>query len=142
MRLTAALFDVHLRGVLPGATAAHAACPEGDDLDIQLRDKEVQRQLILSGFLAAEIGRANERMLRAAVLDFRAANTLPGTDQAVLTEAECDTLKHNNNAVYAFIGFKQVDNPVNQLRMTFPAGLLPPEAKPSTRAGRNTRTRR
>ena len=47
----------------------------------QLRDKEVQRQLILSGFLAAEIGRANERMLRAAVLDFRAANTLPGTDK-------------------------------------------------------------
>ena len=88
---------------------AHAACPAGDDLDIQLRDKEVQRQLILSGVLAAEIGRANERMLRAAVLDFRAANNLPGTDQAVLTEAECDALKHNNNAVYAFIGFKQVD---------------------------------
>ncbi len=108
------------------------ACPAGDDLDIQLRDKEVQRQLILSGFLAAEIGRANERMLRAAVADFRAANNLPGTDQAILTEAECDALKHNNDAVYAFIGFKQVVNPVNQLKMTFPAGLLPPEAKPST----------
>jgi esterase/lipase superfamily enzyme len=115
-----------------GAHAAHAACPESDDLDIQLRDKEVQRQLILSGFLAAEIGRANERLLRAAVIDFRTANALPGTDQDLLTEAECDTLKRNNNAVYAFIGFKQVDNPVNQLRMTFPAGLLPPEAKPST----------
>jgi hypothetical protein len=114
------------------APMAHAACPAGDDLDIQLRDKEVQRQLILSGVLAAEIGRANERMLRAAVLDFRAANNLPGTDQDILTEAECDALKHNNNAVYAFIGFKQVDNPVNQLRMTFPAGLLPPVAKPST----------
>jgi esterase/lipase superfamily enzyme len=115
-----------------GMSSAHAACPEGDDLDIQLRDKEVQRQLILSGFLAAEIGRANERLLREAVVDFRTANTLPGADQDVLTEAECDTLKRNNNAVYAFIGFKQVDNPVNQLRMTFPAGLLPPEAKPST----------
>jgi esterase/lipase superfamily enzyme len=96
-----------------------------------LRDKEVQRQLILSGFLAAEIGRANEKMLRTAVIDFRAANNLPGTDQEILTEAECDALKHNNNAVYAFIGFKQVINPVNQLKMTFPAGLLPPEAKPS-----------
>ncbi|MEO8421089.1 MAG: alpha/beta hydrolase [Hyphomicrobium sp.] len=114
------------------ASLAHAACPAGDDLDIQLRDKEVQRQLILSGVLAAEIGRANERMLRAAVIDFRAANNLPGTDQAILTEAECDALKHNNDAVYAFIGFKQVINPVNQLKMTFPAGLLPPEAKPST----------
>ncbi len=111
--------------------SAQAACPAGDDLDIQLRDKELQRQLILSGFLAAEIGRANERLLRAAVIDFRAANALPGADQALLTEAECDTLKRNNNAVYAFIGFKQVDNPVNKLRMTFPAGLLPPEAKPS-----------
>jgi esterase/lipase superfamily enzyme len=113
-------------------TLAHAACPAGEDLDIQLRDKEVQRQLILSGFLAAEIGRANERLLRGAVVDFRAANSLPGADQAILTETECETLKNNNNAVYAFIGFKQVDNPVNQLRMTFPAGLLPPEAKPST----------
>jgi hypothetical protein len=76
-----------------GAHAAHAACPESDDLDIQLRDKEVQRQLILSGFLAAEIGRANERLLRAAVIDFRTANALPGTDQDLLTEAECDTLR-------------------------------------------------
>lgn len=117
---------------LAAASSAQAACPAGDDLDIQLRDKEVQRQLILSGFLAAEIGRSNERMLRAAVLDFRAANSLPGTDQDVLTEAECDTLKNNNNAVYAFIGFKQVINPVNLLKMTFPAGLLPAEAKPST----------
>jgi esterase/lipase superfamily enzyme len=114
------------------ANSAHAACPAGEDLDIQLRDKEVQRQLILSGFLAAEIGRANERLLRAAVIDFRAANALPGTDQAILTEPECDALKHNNDAVYASIGFKQVVNPVNQLKMTFPAGLLPPEAKPST----------
>ena len=55
----------------------------------------------------------------------------PAPIRTVLTEAECDTLKRNNNAVYAFIGFKQVDNPVNKLRMTFPAGLLPPEAKPS-----------
>ena len=117
---------------LAAAPSARAACPAGDDLDIQLRDKEVQRQLILSGFLAAEIGRSNERMLRAAIIDFRAANNLPGTDQDVLTEAECDALKHNNDAVYAFIGFKQVINPVNQLKMTFPAGLLPPEAKPST----------
>ena len=84
------------------------------------------------GFLAAEIGRSNERMLRASIMDFRAANNLPGTDQDVLTEAECDALKHNNDAVYAFIGFKQVINPVNQLKMTFPAGLLPPEAKPTT----------
>jgi esterase/lipase superfamily enzyme len=131
MRLTAARLMFVCAAFCLGANAAHAACPEGEDLDIQLRDKEVQRQLILSGFLAAEIGRANERLLRAAVIDFRAANALPGADQAVLTEAECDTLKNNNNAVYAFIGFKQVDNPVNKLRMTFPAGLLPPEAKPS-----------
>ena len=62
---------------LAAAPPARAACPEGEDLDIQLRDKEVQRQLILSGFLAAEIGRANERLLRAAVLDFRAANIFP-----------------------------------------------------------------
>jgi esterase/lipase superfamily enzyme len=113
------------------AAPAYAACPAGDDLDVQLRDKEVQRQLILSGVLGAEIGRANEKIMRAAVVDFRAANNLPGTDQAVLTEAECDMLKHNNDAVYAFIGFKQVVNPVNNLKMTFPAGLLPPEAKPS-----------
>jgi esterase/lipase superfamily enzyme len=111
--------------------AARAACPEGDDLDIQLRDKELQRHLILSGVLGAEIGRSNEKMRREAVIDFRAANNLPGTDQQILTEAECDMLKHNNDAVYAFIGFKQVVNPVNQLKMTFPAGLLPPEAKPS-----------
>lgn len=108
-----------------------AACPGGDDIDIQLRDKELQRHLILSGMLATEIGRANEKMLRAAITDFRAANNFPGTDQAVLTEAECDLLKHNNDAVYKFIGFKQVINPVIQLKMTFPAGLLPPEAKPS-----------
>ena len=113
------------------AAPAYAACPAGEDLDIQLRDKEVQRQLILSGVLGAEIGRANEKMLRAAVADFRTANNLPGTDQAILTEAECAMLKHNNDAVYAFIGFKQVINPVNNLKMTFPAGLLPPEAKPS-----------
>lgn len=110
---------------------ARAACPAGEDLDIQLRDKEVQRQLILSGFLAAEIGRANEKMLRTSIADFRAANNLPGADEATLTEAECDMLKHNNDTVYAFIGFKQVVNPVNQLKMTFPAGLLPPVAKPS-----------
>ncbi len=119
-------------GCLAAAPSARAACPAADDLDLQLRDKEVQRQLILSGFLAAEIGRSNERMLRASIMDFRAANNLPGTDQDVLTEAECDALKHNNDAVYAFIGFKQVINPVNQLKMTFPAGLLPPEAKPTT----------
>ena len=110
---------------------AMAACPAGDDLDIQLRDKELQRHLILSGVLAAEIGRANEKMLRTAVADFRAANALPGADKDLLTEAECDTLKHNNDAIYAAIGFKQVINPVNNLKMTFPAGLLPPEAKPS-----------
>jgi len=133
MRHFAALFAFLCAvACLAATSSAQAACPASDDLDIQLRDKEVQRQLILSGFLAAEIGRSNERMLRAAVLDFRAANNLPGIDQDVLTEAECDTLKHNNNAVYAFIGFKQVVNPVNQLKMTFPAGLLPAEAKPST----------
>lgn len=134
MRHFAALivFVCAISSLAAAASPAHAACPAGDHLDTQLRDKEVQRQLILSGFLAAEIGRANERLLRAAVLDFRAANALPGTDQSLLTEAECDTLKHNNDAVYAFIGFKQVVNPVNQLKMTFPAGLLPPEAKPST----------
>jgi len=133
MRHFAALFaSLCAVACLAAAPPARAACPEGDDLDIQLRDKEVQRQLILSGVLGAEIGRSNERMLRAAVLDFRAANNLPGTDQAVLTEAECDLLKHNNDAVYASIGFQQVINPVNQLKMTFPAGLLPPEAKPST----------
>ncbi|MDP1640359.1 MAG: alpha/beta hydrolase [Hyphomicrobium sp.] len=131
MRHIAALFGL-VCATICLVPLAHAACPAGDDLDIQLRDKEVQRQLILSGVLAAEIGRANERMLRTAVLDFRAANNLPGTDKDILTEAECDALKHNNDAVYAFIGFKQVDNPVNQLRMTFPAGLLPPVAKPST----------
>jgi len=111
---------------------AMAACPEGEDIDIQLRDKEVQRQLILSGFLAAEIGRANEKMLRTSIADFRAANSLPGGEDTVLTEAECDTLKHNNDAVYKAIGFQQVINPVNKLKMTFPAGLLPPEAKAST----------
>lgn len=115
-----------------GIGAANAACPEGEDLDIQLRDKELQRHLILSGVLGAEIGRADEKVLRNAVIDFRAANALPGADQDVLTEAECDLLKHNNDAVYKFIGFKQVINPVNNLKMTFPAGLLPPEAKPST----------
>jgi esterase/lipase superfamily enzyme len=115
---------------MPGS--ARAACPEGEDLDIQLRDKELQRHLILSGVLGAEIGRANEKMLRAAVIDFRAANNLPGTDQAILTEPECAILKHNNDEVYKFIGFKQVINPVNNLKMTFPAGLLPPEAKPSS----------
>ncbi|CAN1722621.1 Alpha/beta hydrolase [Hyphomicrobium sp. 1Nfss2.1] len=119
-----------LAGIV-AAMPAMAACPAGDDLDIQLRDKELQRHLILSGALGAEIGRANEKMLRTAVADFRTANALPGTDQDLLTEAECDTLKHNNDAVYAFIGFKQVVNPVNNLKMTFPAGLLPPEAKPS-----------
>ena len=122
---------------------AHAACPAGEDLDIQLRDKEVQRQLILSGFLAAEIGRANERMLRAAVLDFRAANNLPGADQDILTEAECDALKHNNNAVYAFIGFKQVDQsgqPAEDDLSGRPAAARRPSRRP--RAGRNTRTRR
>ncbi len=113
------------------ASPALSACPAGDDIDIQLRDKELQRHLILSGFLAAEIGRANEKMLRTAITDFRAANGLPGEGEAVLTEAECESLKHNNDAIYAFIGFKQVVNPVNQLKMTFPAGLLPPEAKPS-----------
>ncbi len=113
------------------STQAHAACPAGEDLDIQLRDKELQRHLILSGVLGAEIGRANEKMLRAAVIDFRAANSLPGTDQEILSEPECAILKHNNDEVYKFIGFKQVVNPVNNLKMTFPAGLLPPEAKPS-----------
>jgi len=108
-----------------------AACPEGDDIDVQLRDKELQRHLILSGVLGAEIGRANEKMLRAAVIDFRAINNLPGTDQTVLTDAECDILQHNNDSVYAFIGFKQVVNPVTSLKMTFPAGLLPPQPKPS-----------
>ena len=133
MRHFAALFaSLCAVACLAAAPPARAACPDSDDLDIQLRDKEVQRQLILSGFLAAEIGRSNERMLRTSIMDFRAANNLPGTEQDVLTEAECDLLKQNNNAVYAFIGFKQVINPVNQLKMTFPAGLLPPEAKPST----------
>ncbi|KAB2941770.1 MAG: alpha/beta hydrolase [Hyphomicrobium sp.] len=132
MRHIASFFACVCTVVALLSPTARAACPEGEDLDIQLRDKEVQRQLILSGFLAAEIGRANEKMLRTSIADFRAANSLPGTDEAILTEAECDTLKHNNNAVYAFIGFKQVINPVNQLKMTFPAGLLPPEAKPST----------
>lgn len=113
------------------SASAQGACPAGEDLDIQLRDKELQRHLILSGVLGAEIGRANEKLLRAAVLDFRAANSLPGTDQDVLTEPECAILKHNNDEVYKFIGFKQVINPVNNLKMTFPAGLLPPEAKPS-----------
>ncbi|MCZ7596460.1 MAG: hypothetical protein M5U16_17475 [Hyphomicrobium sp.] len=132
MRHIASFFACVCTVVALLSPTARAACPEGEDLDIQLRDKEVQRQLILSGFLAAEIGRANEKMLRTSIADFRAANSLPGTDEAILTEAECDTLKHNNNAVYAFVGFKQVINPVNQLKMTFPAGLLPPEAKPST----------
>ncbi|MCK9911655.1 hypothetical protein MXD81_21045, partial [Microbacteriaceae bacterium K1510] len=90
----------------------------GEDLDIQLRNKELQRHLILSGVLGAEIGRANEKMLRAAVIDFRAANNLPGTDETILTEPECDILKHNNDNVYKFIGFKQVVNPVNNLKMT------------------------
>ncbi len=133
MKRSASLFAVCVLACLTAAfSPATAACPAADDLDIQLRDKEVQRQLILSGFLAAEIGRANERLLRASIADFRAANNLPGTDKESLTEVECDALKHNNDAVYAFIGFKQVVNPVNQLKMTFPAGLLPPEAKPST----------
>jgi len=131
MKPVASLFACICTLVALLSPAARAACPEAEDLDIQLRDKEVQRQLILSGFLAAEIGRSNEKLLRVAISDFRTANNLPGGDQAILTEAECDTLKHNNNAVYAFIGFKQVINPVNQLKMTFPAGLLPPEAKPS-----------
>jgi esterase/lipase superfamily enzyme len=121
---------IALAGIVMPAPA-WAACPEGEDLDIQLRDKELQRHLILSGVLGAEIGRANEKLLRTAVIDFRAANNLPGTDQTVLTEAECDILKHNNDSVYKFIGFKQVVNPVNSLKMTFPAGLLPAEAKPS-----------
>lgn len=115
--------------VLP--SAARAACPQGDDLDIQLRDKELQRHLILSGVLGAEIGRSSEQMRKDAIVDFRTANNLPGGDTAALTEAECDILKHNNDAVYAFIGFKQVVNPVNGLKMTFPVGLLPAEAKES-----------
>jgi esterase/lipase superfamily enzyme len=131
MKPVASFFACFCTLIALSSPAARAACPEAEDLDIQLRDKEVQRQLILSGFLAAEIGRANEKLMRVAISDFRTANNLPGGDQAVLTEAECDTLKLNNNAVYAFIGFKQVINPVNQLKMTFPAGLLPPEAKPS-----------
>jgi len=130
MKPLASLFACFL-AIFAAVSPVLAACPEGDDIDIQLRDKELQRHLILSGFLAAEIGRANEKMLRAAITDFRAANGLPGAGEAILTEGECDTLKHNNDAVYAFIGFKQVINPVNQLKMTFPAGLLPPEAKPS-----------
>lgn len=120
-----------LVGIATLSTSAMAACPAGDELDTQLRDKELQRHLILSGVLGAEIGRASEKALLTAVADFRSANNLPGTDQAVLTEAECDLLKHNNDAVYAFIGFKQVVNPVNALKMTFPAGLLPPVSKPS-----------
>jgi len=130
MRPIASLFAVGLLVSL-FAFPVRAACPAGEDLDIQLRDKELQRHLILSGVLGAEIGRANERLLRVALADFRTANNLPGADQALLTEAECDILKHNNDAVYAFIGFKQVVNPVINLKMTFPAGLLPPEAKPS-----------
>lgn len=114
------------------SSSARAACPAGDHLDTQLRDKELQRQLILSGFLAAEIGRANERLLRAAVLDFRAAHTLPGTDKELLTEAECATLKATHDAVYAYIGFQDVTNEVNKLKLTFPAKLLPPTPTPST----------
>ena len=131
MKPVASLFACFCTLIALSSPAARAACPEAEDLDIQLRDKEVQRQLILSGFLAAEIGRANEKLMRVADLRLPHRQQLAGRDQAVLTEAECDTLKHNNNAVYAFIGFKQVINPVNQLKMTFPAGLLPPEAKPS-----------
>ena len=33
----------------------------------------------------------------------------PAPTRHILTEAECDALKHNNDAVYASIGFKQVD---------------------------------
>jgi len=131
MKPFASLLAILLALFAAASPALSSACPPGDDIDIQLRDKELQRHLILSGFLAAEIGRANEKMLRAAITDFRAANGLPGAGEAVLTEAECQALKHNNDAIYAFIGFKQVINPVNQLKMTFPAGLLPPEAKPS-----------
>ena len=131
MRRVASVFACVCALAVITAPMARAACPSGEDLDIQLRDKELQRHLILSGVLGAEIGRASEKMLRAAVIDFRAANNLPGTDQQLLTEPECAILKHNNDEVYKFIGFKQVINPVNNLKMTFPAGLLPPEAKPS-----------
>ncbi len=80
-------------------------------------------------------------MLRAAVTDFRTANNLPGTDQAILTEAECDTLKRNNDAVYTFIGFKQVINPVNQLKMTFLVACSRRRPRRRPKAGRSTRTR-
>lgn len=132
MKYFASLCASFVAAVTMVAGPVQAACPEGDDLDLQLRDKELQRHLILSGFLAAEIGRSNEKMLRDAIVDFRAANALPGDSEAVLTDAECASLKHNNDAVYKAIGFKQVINPVNNLKMTFPAGLLPPEPKPST----------
>ena len=67
MRHSASLFACVCMVVAALSPAARAACPPGEDIDIQLRDKEVQRQLILSGFLAAygppPGGRASPRVI-------------------------------------------------------------------------------
>lgn len=92
-------------------------------LEAQTRDPKVQRWLIASGLLEAEVGRAYAVELFDAVGRLRGA---PATvDSPPLSADELKTLEDNYNALSDIAGLTSLTGNVNKLKTLYPAKLLP-----------------
>ncbi len=100
--------------------------PNSAALLTQLKDKPLQRQLICTGFLDAEIGRATEAQLLKAVERLRAANGLAGGHTEPLSKADTDLLAKTEGELSKLVKLEKFTfqaTPEHLLTMMFPTGL-------------------
>lgn len=100
--------------------AAHPGC--GQPLDDQLRDADIQRWLIASGFVNGEVGRSLYGELHMAVAYFRASTA--ADPKAPLSDAECDQLEQNYRGLESFAQLSEITFTAPNLKILFPTALI------------------
>lgn len=97
--------------------------PNATALLAQIKDKPLQRQLMCTGLLDADIGHATEAQLLKAVERFRTANGLPGGLTEPLSKADTDLLAKSEGELVKLEKFTFQATLEHSLTMMFPTGL-------------------
>jgi esterase/lipase superfamily enzyme len=102
------------------------------ELLAELQQKEIQRRLVCTGFLNAEIGRATDAELQTAVERFRQANNLPGGRSGPLTDADKRLLTSIESTIGELIMLERFSHKTSAgytLTLDVPKGLVstPPQ---------------